>query len=103
FLTDRRDAPILVRIKMARSTPFTPSTTTPPPTWSHAMRRLPICLLGALVLSLLVAYQLNAQEKSDGRATSSRTFRPVVRGTQYAVSSMKPEATRAAARILESG
>ena len=34
---------------------------------------------------------------------SSRTFRPVVRGTQYAVSSMKQEATRAAARILESG
>jgi len=67
------------------------------------MRRLPICLLGALLLNLLVAYQLNAQEKSDGRATSSRTFRPVVRGTQYAVSSMKQEATRAAARILESG
>ena len=67
------------------------------------MRRLPICLLGALLLNLLVAYQLNAQEKSDGSTTSSRTFRPVVRGTQYAVSSMKQEATRAAARILESG
>src|SRR4029078_3282355 len=34
---------------------------------------------------------------------SSRTFRPVVRGRQYAVSSMKQEATRAAARVLESG
>ena len=67
------------------------------------MRRLPICLLGALLLNLLVAYQSNAQEKSDGSTTSSRTFRPVVRGTQYAVSSMKQEATRAAARILESG
>ena len=67
------------------------------------MRRLPICLLGALLLSLLVAYQLNAQEKSDGSTASSRTFRPVVRGTQYAVSSMKQEATRAAARILASG
>ena len=67
------------------------------------MRRLTICLLGALLLNLLVAYQANAQEKSDGSTTSSRTFRPVVRGTQYAVSSMKPEATRAAARILESG
>ena len=67
------------------------------------MRRLPICLLGALLLSLLVACPLNAQEKSDGSTTSSRTFRPVVRGTQYAVSSMKQEATRAAARILESG
>jgi gamma-glutamyltranspeptidase/glutathione hydrolase len=67
------------------------------------MRRLPICLLGALLLSLLVASQLNAQEKPDGSTTSSRTFRPVVRGTRYAVSSMKQEATRAAARILESG
>ena len=53
-----------------------------PTTWSHAMRRLPICLLGAFLLNLLVAYQLNAQEKSDGSTTSSRTFRPVVRGTQ---------------------
>src|SRR3954451_18339937 len=103
FLTDRRDAPILVRIKTARSTPFTPSTITPPPTWSHAMRRLPICLLGALLLNMLVAYQLNAQEKSGGSTTSRRTFRPVVRGTKHAVSSMKQEATRAAARILESG
>jgi hypothetical protein len=52
FLTDRRDAPILVRIKTARSTTFAPSTTTPPqPTWSHAMRRLPICLLGALLVA----------------------------------------------------
>ena len=67
------------------------------------MRRLPIYLLGALLLNLLVTYQLNAQEKSDGSTTSSRTFRPVVRGTRYAVSSMKQEATRAAARILESG
>ena len=67
------------------------------------MRRLPICLLGALLLGLSVANQSNAQEGSDVSTTSSRTFRPVVRGTQYAVSSMKQEATRAAARILESG
>src|SRR3954471_2573526 len=74
---------------------------------SHAMRRLPIglsiCFFSALLLSLLVAGQSSAQERSDGRVTSTRTFRPVVRGTQYAVSSMKPEATRAAARVLESG
>jgi gamma-glutamyltranspeptidase/glutathione hydrolase len=71
------------------------------------MRRLPICLpvcrFGALLLSLLVAYHSGAQENSDGRVTSSRTFRPVVRGTQYAAASMKHEATRAAARVLESG
>ena len=75
------------------------------------MRRLPICLpiclanyLGsALLLSLLVAYPLNAQEEAERSISPSRTFRPVVRGRQYAVSSMKQEATRAAAKILESG
>lgn len=67
------------------------------------MRRLPNCLLGALLISLLVAEPLYSQEKTDGYTTTSRTFRPAVRGTQYAVSSMKQEATRAAARILESG
>jgi gamma-glutamyltranspeptidase/glutathione hydrolase len=67
------------------------------------MRRLPICLPGAFLLSLLAACPLNAQEKSGGSTTYGRTFRPVVRGTQYAVSSMKQEATRAASRILESG
>ena len=35
--------------------------------------------------------------------SSSATMRPVIRGRQYAVSSMKQEATEAAARILESG
>src|SRR5437867_182340 len=68
---------------------------------------LPICLArclgGALLLSLLVAYPSSAQERADGSVTSSRTFRPVVRGMQYAASSMKQEATRAAARILDSG
>lgn len=67
------------------------------------MRRLLICLLNGLLVGVLVTGQLNAQEKSDSSTTSSRTFRPVVRGTQYAVSSMKQEATAAAARILESG
>src|SRR5262245_50423222 len=74
----------------------------PPPTRSPAMRRLPICLLGALLLCLLVASPSNAQE-GEASVTPSRTFRPVVRGTQFAVSSMKLEATRAAARVLEAG
>jgi gamma-glutamyltranspeptidase/glutathione hydrolase len=67
------------------------------------MRQLPIFLLHVCLASLLAAVPLNAQEKTDSSTTSSRTFRPVVRGTQYAVSSMKQEATRAAARILEAG
>src|SRR6187455_1261682 len=69
------------------------------------MRRLPICLpicyFGVLLLTL-VACPLNAQE-AERSISPSRTFRPVVRGTQYAVSSMKQEATRAAARVLEAG
>jgi gamma-glutamyltranspeptidase/glutathione hydrolase len=46
---------------------------------------------------------MDAQEQSDSSITSSRTLRPVIRGTQYAVSSMKAEATEAAVRILEAG
>src|SRR5262245_30140884 len=67
------------------------------------MRRLQIGLLGALLLSLAVSHPMTAQEQSDGSTTPSRTLRPVVRGTQYAVSSMKLEATEAAVRILEAG
>src|SRR6185436_1662498 len=67
------------------------------------MRRLQTCLVGALLLGLAVTYQMTAQEQSDGSTTPSRTSRPVVRGTRYAVSSMKPEATEAAVRILEAG
>ncbi|OGA49862.1 MAG: gamma-glutamyltransferase [Betaproteobacteria bacterium RIFCSPLOWO2_12_FULL_63_13] len=46
---------------------------------------------------------MRAQEQSDGSTTPSRTLRPVVRGTRYAVSSMKLQATEAAVRILEAG
>src|SRR6478752_3167234 len=67
------------------------------------MRQSSIHLLYFLLLALFVTRQLNAQENSAGSTAPSRTFRPVVRGTQYAVSSMKQEATRAAARVLESG
>lgn len=67
------------------------------------MRRVQTCLLGALLVSLSVGYQMEAQEQSDSSTTSSRTLRPVIRGTQYAVSSMKPQATEAAVRILEAG
>jgi gamma-glutamyltranspeptidase / glutathione hydrolase len=67
------------------------------------MRRLPICLLSVMLLSPLAAYQSSAQEEAERSITPSRTFRPVVRGRQYAASSMKQQATAAAARILESG
>jgi len=66
------------------------------------MRRLQTCLLGALMVSICVGYQMDAQEQPDS-PTSSRTLRPVIRGTRYAVSSMKSQATEAAVRILEAG
>ena len=67
------------------------------------MCRLQTCLLSALLLSISVTYHMDAQEQSDSSVTSSRTLRPVIRGTQYAVSSMKAQATEAAVRILEAG
>jgi gamma-glutamyltranspeptidase / glutathione hydrolase len=68
------------------------------------MRRLQTYSVGVLLLfSSGALYQMAAQEQSDGSTTASRTVRPVIRGTQYAVSSMKPEATEAAVRILEAG
>ena len=70
--------------------------------WRDAMRRLKTCALSALLVSVCLGYQMDAQEQSDS-STSSRTSRPVIRGTQYAVSSMKPQATEAAVRILEAG
>jgi gamma-glutamyltranspeptidase / glutathione hydrolase len=67
------------------------------------MRPLQTCLLGALLVSLSVGHQMEAQEQSDSSTSSSRTLRPVIRGTEYAVSSMKLQATEAAVRILEAG
>jgi gamma-glutamyltranspeptidase/glutathione hydrolase len=48
------------------------------------------------LLPLVSAMQLDSQ-------TARQTMRPVVRGTHYAVSSMKPEASQAAERILRAG
>jgi gamma-glutamyltranspeptidase / glutathione hydrolase len=44
-----------------------------------------------------------AAAAQDEPATPSRAMRPVIRGTQYAVTSMKAQATAAAVRILEAG
>src|ERR1043165_5885758 len=52
------------------------------------------CILALVIASLM---PLGAQERS------RRTFKPLVMGKQYAVSSMMPQATLAAQRILESG
>jgi gamma-glutamyltranspeptidase/glutathione hydrolase len=67
------------------------------------MRQIHIGVLGMSLLGLSISYGQEARERADNATATSRTMRPVVRGTQYAVSSMKLEATRAAARILEAG
>ncbi|HEY3127822.1 MAG TPA: gamma-glutamyltransferase [Acidobacteriota bacterium] len=53
------------------------------------------------VLSLTLAFALDVWGQDE--QPNARTMRPVIRGRQYAVASMKPEATRAAERILEAG
>ena len=56
----------------------------------------------ALLLLAAIPILVRTQAPEDPPA-SNRTVRPVVRGSQYAVSSMKAEATAAAVRILEAG
>jgi gamma-glutamyltranspeptidase/glutathione hydrolase len=56
-------------------------------------------LCGVFSFSLFFAAYGSGQEGQESR----QTMRPVIRGRQYAVSSMKAEATRAAVRILEAG
>jgi gamma-glutamyltranspeptidase/glutathione hydrolase len=55
-----------------------------------------------LAAALVVACTVPAFAQDDDTATSA-TMRPVIRGRQAAVSSMKPEATEAARRILQAG
>src|SRR5438874_622468 len=58
---------------------------------------------GRLALSMfLVAFASTAMAQDDDPAASA-TMRPVIRGRQAAVSSMKPEATEVARRILQAG
>jgi len=53
-----------------------------------------------LLLAVLGTAQLTAQDQDDVRVS---TMRPVIRGRTQAAASMKPEATRAAERILLAG
>src|SRR5262245_41230008 len=55
----------------------------------------------ACALLLCCAALLSGQD--DDVPTGGSTMRPVIRGRQAAVSSMKPEATEAARRILQAG
>ena len=55
-----------------------------------------------LAAALVAACTVPAFAQDDDTATSA-TMRPVIRGRQAAVASMKPEATEAARRILQAG
>ena len=58
----------------------------------------------SLLLLALAAFCLPAQDSNPPRRrTRAPMMRPLVRGTRYAVSTMKPEATLVAQRILEAG
>ena len=56
---------------------------------------------GLLLIGVLGPAHIGAQDPSDDVRTG--TMRPVIRGRTHAVASMKPEATRAAERILQAG
>jgi gamma-glutamyltranspeptidase / glutathione hydrolase len=67
----------------------------------NARCRVPKAISLALLV-LAAAGRAAAQEEPIPDAPG-RTMRPVISGRQYAVSSMKPQATEAAVRILEAG
>ncbi len=69
------------------------------------MKRAVLAVLSTVLVSLS-GLSVMSQEQDPSRNTDPRfttTMRPVVTGRSYAVSSMKPQATEAAARILEAG
>src|SRR3954469_15202234 len=75
------------------------------------MKRLPANEIPTLIVALLMALPFaTAQETRlyervliERAPRTQRTVKPVVMGTHYAVTSMMPQATLAAQRILESG
>ena len=66
------------------------------------MRTRHAIAVGLLLVGALAAVRLAAQDPTDD-VRSSNTMRPVIRGRTHAAASMKPEATRAAERILQAG
>src|SRR6266498_5696287 len=65
-------------------------------------RAFPQALTPFLAATFVLAFAAGAFAQDDD-ATASSTMRPVIRGRQAAVTSMKPEATEAARRILQAG
>ncbi len=67
------------------------------------MRRRNMWFAGSLFVCLSVGFQATHVQVSAAQEGAEPTMRPVIRGQQYAVSSMKSQATEAAVRILEAG
>src|SRR5439155_25238412 len=65
------------------------------------MRTRAFVVGGLLLVGVLATVRSSGQEPSDEIRTG--TMRPVIRGRMHAAASMKPEATRAAERILQAG
>src|SRR5689334_17097399 len=65
------------------------------------MRTRDVVMSGLLLVGVLVSVPSSAQDPSDEVRTG--TARPVIRGRTQAAASMKPEASRAAERILQAG
>jgi gamma-glutamyltranspeptidase/glutathione hydrolase len=61
-----------------------------------------IAIAWVVLLGLVPVFNVRGQDENAGEIRT-RTMRPIVRGRQYAVASMKAEAARAAERILEAG
>jgi gamma-glutamyltranspeptidase/glutathione hydrolase len=63
--------------------------------------RIRLTVIAALTIA--AAVPCIAQDEAPSESSTAHTMRPVITGRQYAVSSMKHQATEAAVRILEAG
>src|SRR5262249_57793604 len=70
------------------------------PSGGH-MRSRHFVVGGLLLAGIVVTPPVRAQDPADEIRVN--TMRPVIRGRTHAAASMKPEATRAAERILQAG
>ena len=57
----------------------------------------------AAVVTIICSFAGTTMTQEEASSSANKTMRPVVRGQHFAAASMKPEATRAAERILERG
>jgi len=65
--------------------------------------RISLNVLSSFALVALTIAPAAAQDEQRAVTRPARTMRPVITGRQYAASSMKPQATEAAVRMLEAG